>query len=298
MPKVAVDSIEELSHKVFLQRFSNGFIRLRADIVGCWQKKKLFQQIMAQTGEVYRELGGRKTVCFEYQGRAYFIKLHYGVGWREILKNLFQLRLPVLGAKNEWLAKQCLEHHGVETMKAVGYGVKGLNPARCQSFIITEALPKTISLEDYCRNWYREPPNFKLKLNLTKKVAEVARTLHCNGINHRDFYICHFLLALSDSLLNANYDELTLYLIDLHRVQIRSVTPTRWVVKDMGSLYYSVMELGLSKRDIYRFMKYYRLLPLKTILKDEGKFWQEVEKRGIQLYQKAHKRFPNLALEY
>ena len=33
-----------------------------------------------------------------------FIKLHYGVGWREIFKNLLLGRWPVLGAKNEWRA--------------------------------------------------------------------------------------------------------------------------------------------------------------------------------------------------
>ena len=40
-------------------------------------------------GEVYREPRGanRRTLRFELNGQGYFLKLHWGVGWREILKN-------------------------------------------------------------------------------------------------------------------------------------------------------------------------------------------------------------------
>ena len=41
-------------------------------------------------------------------GSHYFAKIHHGVGWREILKNLLHLKLPVLGAENEWRALNLL----------------------------------------------------------------------------------------------------------------------------------------------------------------------------------------------
>ena len=68
-----------------------------------------FDYFMRLNGECFRELANRRTLRFELAGRRYFLKAHYGVGWREILKNLLQFRLPVLGARNEWRAMQRLQ---------------------------------------------------------------------------------------------------------------------------------------------------------------------------------------------
>jgi heptose I phosphotransferase len=76
----------------------------------------------------------------EVAGRGYFVKIHRGVGWAEIVKNLLSLRLPVLGAANEWRAIQRLSELGVDSMHAVAYGLRGRNPGRQHSFIITEEL--------------------------------------------------------------------------------------------------------------------------------------------------------------
>ncbi|MGD6768682.1 lipopolysaccharide kinase InaA family protein, partial [Mammaliicoccus lentus] len=73
-------------------------------------------------------------------GKGYFVKIHRGIGWGEILKNLVTARLPVLGAGQEWTAIQRLNDAGVSTMTAVAYGERGSNPAQQHSFIITEEL--------------------------------------------------------------------------------------------------------------------------------------------------------------
>jgi heptose I phosphotransferase len=41
-------------------------------------------------GEVFRELEGRRTLRTEVAGRGYFVKIHRGAGWAEIVKNLFR----------------------------------------------------------------------------------------------------------------------------------------------------------------------------------------------------------------
>ena len=150
--------------------------------------------LLSLQGEIYRQQPGRRTLRFQCDGRGYFLKAHEGVGWREIFKNLFSLRLPVIGARNEWRAIRRLDALGVDTMRLVGYGRKGLNPARQRSFVVTEELANTISLEDFCREWPTNPPPLTVKRALLNRVADMARTLHANGVNHRDFYICHFLL--------------------------------------------------------------------------------------------------------
>lgn len=261
-------------------------IELSPEFKANYSHEVSFSGLLSQTGEIYRDVRGRKTLRFECAGKAYFIKIHYGVGWREIVKNLFQGKLPVLGAKNEYLAIKRLETLEINTMALAGYGCRGWNPAKLQSFVITEELSDTISLEDLCKDWLRLPPSVKLKRALIREVANIAKTLHENGINHRDLYICHFLLPNSDML---NPDTLKCYLIDLHRVQIRSKTPVRWKIKDISALYFSSMNIGLTRTDLLRFIKIYRDKPLYRIFKDESRFWGKVRKKAERLCAKSLK---------
>lgn len=245
-----------------------------------------FDHIMALQGEIFRALDGRKTIRFERNDRGYFAKLHTGVGWKEIFKNLLQLRMPVIGAQHERLAIQRLGELHIDTLKLAGYGLRGRNPARLQSFIITEELSGTISLEDFCCDWRSASPDPALRRALIKKVADIARQLHEHGVNHRDFYLCHFLL---ENLTQPAPDNLHIYLIDLHRAQLRPRTPQRWVIKDLAGLYFSALDIGLTRRDLLLFMKVYQGLPLKNILCDKRAFWAKVEERALRLYRKPLK---------
>jgi hypothetical protein len=150
---------------------------------------------------------------------------------------------------------------------------------------MTRELPKHISLEHFCQTWSQNPPSFTLKQKLIKQVAEIARVMHENGINHRDFYICHFLLDLAFG----TEADIKLYLIDLHRAQIRRSVPTRWRVKDLAGLYFSSKEIGLTKRDVLRFIKKYRNKSLREGFNRESNFWLKVKKRGDKLYRKHEK---------
>ena len=78
--------------------------------------KNLFDQIMSLRGETFRTLENRRTQKIKIGDKYYFIKQHYGIGWKEIFKNLFQLRLPVLSAKNEWQAIQKLHHLHIQAL--------------------------------------------------------------------------------------------------------------------------------------------------------------------------------------
>lgn len=227
-------------------------------------------------------MADRKTLRFVAGSNAYFIKIHTGVGWQEIFKNLLQGQLPVLGARNEYIALERLNELGVETMTVAGYGCRGVNPASYQSFVVTDELPKTVTLEDFCQEWVDSPPSPALKRQLIGRIAQIARTMHGNGINHRDFYICHFNIA-TDSVRK---DDLHLYLMDLHRAQIRRKTPERWIVKDIAGIYFSSMDLGLTCRDRLRFMRIYKDKPLRYILTEEGRFWSRVRTKADKLYAK------------
>ena len=232
-----------------------------------WSGRDPFVAVEALQGEVFRELEARRTLRTEVAGRGYFVKIHRGVGWAEILKNLLSLRLPVLGAENEWLAIQRLTELGVDTMHAVAFGQRGRNPAARHSFIVSEELAPTISLEDFCRAWPQEPPALAFKRALIARVAGMAGKMHRGGVNHRDFYICHFLLHLDPAPSAGNFK---LSIIDLHRAQVRDKTPRRWRDKDLASLYFSALNIGLTRRDCLRFLRAYFARALRDILREEA----------------------------
>lgn len=250
-----------------------------------------FKQIMQIQGKIYRALENRRTLQFVHNGKSYFIKQHFGIGWKEIFKNLFQFRLPIISAKNEWQAILKLNSLNIPTLSLVAYGERGFNPACKQSFMVTEALENVVSLEELCKNWGTEKPSFKFKQALICEVATIAKIMHQHGMNHRDFYICHFLIK-KDQIENLYGDELHLILIDLHRAQIREKVPLRWQIKDIAGLYFSSMDAGLTRRDIFRFLSIYFEMSWAEVLKQKEGFLNKVVNRALKLYQKTFERLP------
>ncbi|EIL9653946.1 lipopolysaccharide core heptose(I) kinase RfaP, partial [Salmonella enterica] len=242
-------------------------VELKAPLTTLWRGKDAFEEVKTLQGEVFRELETRRTLRFELDGKSYFLKWHKGTSLKEIVKNLISLRMPVLGADREWHAIHRLRELGVDTMHGVGFGEKGVNPLTRTSFIITEDLTSTISLEDYCADWAVNPPDAQVKRIIIKRVATMVRKMHAGGINHRDCYICHFLLHLP---FTGCEEDLKISVIDLHRAQIRQRVPLRWRDKDLIGLYFSSMNIGLTQRDIFRFMRDYFSLPLREILQKES----------------------------
>ncbi|NBF05765.1 lipopolysaccharide core heptose(I) kinase RfaP [Pseudomonas sp. Fl5BN2] len=246
-----------------------------------WAGRDAFAAVEELKGQVYRELEARRTLRTEVDGRGYFVKIHRGIGWGEIVKNLITAKLPVLGAGQEWLALERLHQVGVPTMTAVAYGERGANPADQHSFIVTEELAPTVSLEDFSIDWIKQPPLPALKRALIAEVARMTGMMHRAGVNHRDCYICHFLLHTDRPITPA---ELKLSVIDLHRAQTRSKITLRWRNKDLAALYFSALDIGLTRRDKLRFLKGYFQQPLRQILAEEAALLSWLEGKAEKLY--------------
>ncbi len=225
---------------------------LNSNVLG--HEEDLFNSVFQLEGKIFRQVKNRKTLRFENNNKGYFVKLHQGVGWKEIFKNLLLGRWPILGAQHEWRAIQRFKQLGVPTMNLAGYGQRGSNPAHLQSFVITEEIVNSVSLEDFSRNWPSERPSITLKRKLIAEVAKIARSLHANGVNHRDFYICHFLMA-SDEEEKRN--DVKLYVIDLHRVQFFFRSTKRFIVYDLVWLYFCCFYLCVLICDFFYFIKEY-----------------------------------------
>ena len=267
----------------------------RADLHDALGPGDPFEQVMSLHGEIVRALDGRRTFRFELSSRHYFAKLHTGMPMRRILRKLIQLRLPVLGAEPEWRAIHRLQNLGVPTTPPVAFGLScGRNPARERSFVITRDLGHTITLEQECNGWLERPPHPAFKRRLILEIARIARTLHEDGMNHRDFYLCHFRMALNDDeqAVRDGLKTPRLHLMDLHRVQRRARLPKRARIKDIGGLYFSALDIGLTRRDTFRFIQAYRQAPLRQTMQNDAAFWKGVAKRASWQYKREHGRAP------
>jgi len=253
-------------------------LMLRADLARHWQGCDAFSAAFALSGPVARELEQRQTLAFQLEGRRFFVKRHRGVSWKDVFKNLLQGRLPVVSARNEYLALERLRALGLRVPVVAGYGRRGWLPARFQSFLVTEDVGPHSSLEQLCRDWPQQPPSVARKRALLQEVADIARRLHAAGICHRDFYLCHFLQTS---------EQESLVLIDLHRALIRRPLARRWIVKDLGSLYFSALEAGLTRRDLLRFVARYRQRPWRSVLAEEAGFWHDIRERALRLYRRG-----------
>ena len=101
-----------------------------------------------------------------------------------------------------------------------------------------------------------------------------------HGVCHRDLYLCHFLLHKD----GGNFPKLSL--IDLHRALLRKNLPKRWIIKDLAGLYYSAMGIGLSKRDLLRFIRQYTILNEEMTYRVNRRFWKIVEAKANSMYKK------------
>jgi heptose I phosphotransferase len=263
-------------------------IFLRDDFARYWAHKDPFDEIAALATPPVRAVARRKTLRFELGGSGFYAKVHGGVGWGEIVKNWMVGKRPVLDASNEYHAATALSDLGLDTLRVAAYGVRGKNPARRDSFLVTDEITGTVTLEAYTLPWREVPPQPLAKRALLSKVAEVARLMHTAGINHRDFYLCHLLLKDPESFSAGLVP--TLYLVDLHRAQRRRRVPRRWLIRDLAGLYYSTLDINLTRGDLLRFLSSYFQLPPRQIFARHSRLLNAIARRAAKLYAKADRK--------
>lgn len=228
------------------------------------QRHACIDVVFSFHGKVYRSVKNRETIRVALDQQAYFIKRHEGVGWREVWKNLLTLRLPVISAKQEYRAIRRMQACGIAVPEVVAFAEEGRFPAAIRSFILLKEVDYHMTLEAMIALWKEHPPTLAFKRRLIREVARIASVMHENGMNHRDFYLCHFLFT----------PPFHLTLLDLHRVQLRKQVPERWLIKDLAGLYVSSMNAGLTQRDYLYFLKHY------TLRKKDWPFWAKVRRRS------------------
>jgi heptose I phosphotransferase len=180
----------------------------------------------------------------------FFLKRHTSPSVKEYLKLLTRFSWPK-SALNEWRAMIRFHQVGIPTMVPVAAGVKrnSLGLAK-QSFILTQEIKNAHRLDHYLAEWLRRPlskEEIHRKRRLIRQLARLTRKMHTMGLNHRDYYIRN-----TEESRNSE-----LFVIDLHRVDIRKRVGNRWIVKDLAALNFSSLELPIHTTDRMRFFRLY-----------------------------------------
>lgn len=258
-------------------------VYLREDIADAWQGTHPLQAAFALQGEVFREAPGRRTMRVHIGEQAYFVKLHYGVGWGEIVKNWLQFKRPIIGAENEYLALTGLAEAGIPAPRPAAFAMSGGSPASRRSFVLSDPLEGYISLEDVVDSWLESPPDLSVRRATLRAVARFAGEFHRQGFIHRDFYVCHILAK--DVTVPTQHMQLAV--LDLHRARRFARIPQRWLKRDLAALLFSVLDLNLTRREWLRFVREYSGRSLHAELGENRALWQAVHKRAWRLYREG-----------
>jgi len=131
---------------------------------------------------------------------------------------------------------------GINTPKVIAFGQEWGGLFEKRSFIITEKIPDSASLEE------KLPDSFhRDRKNFIKSLAAFVRKFHDTGFRHRDLYLCHIFCSSQGQFT----------LIDLNRVFKPIVFSQKYLVKDLAQLYYSAPGKIFTKTNRLRFFLAY-----------------------------------------
>jgi heptose I phosphotransferase len=177
--------------------------------------------------------------------RVLYLKRHQRPRLSELIKPLFRLTRPIVGARNEWEAILRFHEVGIATMVPVAIG-----ESDGRSFLMTQEIAgcqKLTAWRDAHRHKLQNGERASLR-KIVEGVADVARTMHAAGLHHQDFYLTHLMMPQSGSAS-------PIHVLDLGRARFQPRLAHRWIVKDLGQLNYSAD--GVSASDRLRFLTRY-----------------------------------------
>ncbi|MGB8226576.1 MAG: lipopolysaccharide kinase InaA family protein [Sedimentisphaerales bacterium] len=117
-----------------------------------------------------------------------------------------------------------LRNLGINTPAVVAFGREWGGLFEKRSFIITEKIPDSTSLEEKLPDsFYRDRKKF------IESLAAFVRKFHDAGFRHRDLYLCHIFCNSQGQFT----------LIDLNRVFKPLFFSQKYLIKDLAQLYYS-----------------------------------------------------------
>jgi hypothetical protein len=215
------------------------------------------------------ETGNPETVLF--------LKRYQNIPVLKQIKNWFARRKRISMADCDRIPAEILKNLGINTPKTVAFGTQWQGIFERRSFIITEKIPASHSLEKKLpSSFYDDRKNF------IESLAEFVKKFHSTGFRHRDLYLCHIFCDTSGNFT----------LIDLSRVFSPRVFSKRFLVKDLTQLYYSSPGRSVTKADRLRF--YLSYMQKDKISRRDKIIIRKIKSKARQMakHDRKHNRIP------
>ena len=224
----------------------------------------LISFMSAPVSNSYRNVPGRLTVGIDLDND--------GNSQRVYLKRHWSLKKskgtgPHKEALAEWNNINSLTNAKIKVPEAMAVGHGFIN-GHSVGFIMMKEV-EGIPADDYIKEHLNDKAPFLTKKQFIEDLALFASEFHELGYNHRDFYLCH-------TFVKGNEPNNLLNLIDLQRVQKRSVFRRRWIVKDLAQMAYSSLKI-CSKSDRLRF--YLNYVGNATLSAQDKKFIRAIQNK-------------------
>ena len=183
-----------------------------------------------------------------------YLKKHYECNWSTRLRGRLGLPLPTTPARREAERTAELAQLGIPTMTVAAFAERLRPDGTIIGAFLTEELAGFQQLDLFLTARFARRDDPKLR-KLIRGCAELAGRFHRAGLNHRDFYTCHFFIRENNP---AEINAFAIHLIDLQRVQHwpRGLR-RRWIIKDLAQLAYSTPRTLIGPAERMRFFKWY-----------------------------------------
>ena len=199
--------------------------------------------------------------------------------------------IPKLKQKRNWLTRRkrismmdCdrrpaedLQKLGINTPQTIAFGQEWQGLFEKRSFIITEKIPASASLEEKLPDYFLHQ-----RKNFIKNLAAFVREFHKTGYRHRDLYLCHIFCNPQNQFT----------LIDLNRAFKPQFFSERYLIKDLAQLYYSAPGETFTKSDRLRFFLAY--LQKNKLSKKDKILINKIKSKAQKMtkHDKKHGRVP------
>lgn len=223
--------------------------------------------VMAATdGDCWRSMHHRENWRFDLpddagRSRRVYLKKHHVRTWQSWLWTKLGGRPGPTPARLELENAARIRQAGIESMHVVAFGERFNANGLVESFLLTEELTGFLDLQRFLPQRFPTQPNTitcgrnRDLDRLVAQAAEVTRTFHEAGYNHRDLYAGHFFVRESAT------EAFEIRLIDLQRVQHRRRFRRRWLIKDLAQLAWSVPANHITCRHRMAFIRHYLGVP-------------------------------------
>jgi hypothetical protein len=196
-----------------------------------------------QDGAIIKQIRDRSVIRLEISekdgNRTFYLKRHNPVrlGLLAMIVGLFGGTAASPGMA-EFIHLCRFRKHGIPTVVPVAAGERRTGFGRYESFLLTEDFTPYISLEELIFNRaeiLQGAEGLLRKERLIRTIALLARKMHDEGFNHRDFNATHVLVGPDEG-----DGDFHLALFDLQRIDRKKWLKINWLIKTMAHLSFSM----------------------------------------------------------